>query len=100
MTLLKRIKGFVTGLMMLAIACLVTEQLIYLALKPGYYWELLASPVFWGLFSAVCFYLLWRFNRKYHENCVSRPMCDGWKLEGETNPTTGLPMAGVTAEAQ
>ncbi|WP_062270749.1 hypothetical protein [Endozoicomonas arenosclerae] len=94
MILLKRIKEFVSGLLRLAAVCLVVEQLGYLVLVPGYYWALLASPVFWGLFSAVCFYQLWRFNRKYPDHYASETMCNGWNLEGETNPTTGLPMAG------
>ena len=94
MTLLKRIKGFVAGLVLLLIFSLFTEQLAYLVLIPGYYLELLESPVLWGLFSVVCFGLLWRFNRKYPEDHTSKPTSKHWQLEGETNPTTGLPMAG------
>ncbi|WP_152558624.1 hypothetical protein [Endozoicomonas numazuensis] len=94
MNLLKRIKGFVASLLLLTFCCLLIEQLGYLVLVPGYGWKLLSSPVLWSLFSVVCFSLLWRFNRKYPEKTVSKPVNKGWQLEGETNPTTGLPMAG------
>lgn len=93
-TLSKRIKGFVAGLIRLVVICLVVEQLGYLVLVPDYLWELLASPVFWALFSVVCFYLLWRFDNKYPEGYVSLDNDDGWKPKRRINPTTGLPMTG------
>ena len=98
MTRLKRIKRFVAGLLLLAVCSLVVEQLVCLAWVPGYYWKLLASPVFWSVFSAVCFYLLWRFNRKYPENSgpCEEEACEYWKPKRRINPTTGLPMAGGT----
>ena len=89
MTRLKRIKRFVAGLLLLAVCSLVVEQLVCLAWVPGYYWKLLASPVFWSLFSAVCFYLLWRFNRKYPDvkNSVTK---ESLKMNGRlTGVATG-----------
>ena len=100
MALVKRIKGFMAGLMRLAVVCLVVEQLGYLVLVPGYYWELLASPVFWGVFSGVCFYQLWRFNRKYPVTKSSKVVSDGWNADWEDavctkiNPATGFTMNG------
>ncbi|WP_257279618.1 hypothetical protein [Endozoicomonas sp. ISHI1] len=94
MNLLKRIKGFVASLAGLTFCCLLIEQLVYLVLVPGYGWKLLGSPVLWGLFSAGCFFLLWQFNREFPEKFASQPASKGWQLKGETNPTTGLPMAG------
>ncbi|UYM15906.1 hypothetical protein [Endozoicomonas euniceicola] len=97
MTLLKRIKGFVAGLMVLAAVCLVVEQLVYIFLVPGYFWELSVSPVVWGLFSAVCFWQLWRFNQKFPDENSDESMEfeDFEELMSETNPATGLPMAGA-----
>ena len=66
-TLLKRIKGFVAGLIFLTFCCLLIEQLVYLVFVSGYGWRLLESPVLWSLFSVVCFSMLWRFNRKYQK---------------------------------
>ena len=87
MTLLRRIKGFVAGLMVLAAVCLVVEQLAYIFLVPGYFWELSVSPVVWGLFSAVCFYLLWRFDQKYPnvKNSTNSGAEYGWKVDWRGN---------------
>ena len=95
-TLLKRIKGFVAGLIRLVVICLVVEQLGYLVLVPDYLWELLASPVFWALFSVVCFYLLWRFNLKYPETSSPTVVNDHWEedVNSKINPATGFTMNG------
>ena len=62
MALWQRIKRFCRSVVILAISCLVLEQVLYSVVVPGYFLGGLVSPVFWGLFSAVCFYLLWRFD--------------------------------------
>lgn len=97
MALLKRIKGFVTGLILLVFCCLMIEQLAYLVLLPGYWWKLLESPVFWSLFSVGCFYQLRRFDQKFPNECSDEDSeIQDFELPmNETNPATGLPMAGV-----
>ena len=65
MALWQRIKRFGRSVMVLAISCLVLEQVGYSVMVPGYFLGVLVSPVFWGLFSAVCFYLLWRFDSDF-----------------------------------
>lgn len=62
MTLWQRIKRFSCSLVVLAVSCLVLEQIWYSVVVPGYFFGVLVSPVFWGLLSAKCFYLLWRFD--------------------------------------
>lgn len=94
MLLLKRIKRFVASLVLLTFCCLLMEQLVYLALVPGYGWRMLASPVFWGLFSVGCFYLLWQFDKKYPDDFSVPDDNEGCQFQGETNPLTGLPMVG------
>lgn len=67
MTLWRRIKRFSRSLVILALSCLVLEQVWYSVIVPGYFLGVLVSPVFWGLFSATCFYLLWRFDPDFFE---------------------------------
>ena len=62
MTLWQRIKRFSRSLVILALSCLVLEQVWYSVIVPGYFLGVLVSPVFWGIFSVVCFYLLWRVD--------------------------------------
>ena len=59
MSLWQRIKRFSRSFMILALSCLVLEQVWYSVVVPGYFLGVLVSPVFWGIFSAMCFYLLW-----------------------------------------
>lgn len=77
MTLLNQIKDFVTGLILLVIWCLLMDHLVY-----------------WGLYSVVCFFLLWRLNRKCPENFSFQDKNEGWRPKRRKNPSTGLPMAG------
>ncbi|MCW7552830.1 hypothetical protein NX722_09280 [Endozoicomonas gorgoniicola] len=65
MSLWQRIKRFSRSFMILALSCLVLEQVWYSVVVPGYFLGVLVSPVFWGIFSVVCFYLLWRFDADF-----------------------------------
>ncbi|MET4694473.1 hypothetical protein [Endozoicomonas lisbonensis] len=97
MNLLKQIKGLVAGLIFLVVGSLLMEQLVYLLFSPGYWWTLVESPVFWSLFSVGCFYQLWLLDQKFPEQYSD----EGSKIQddeqpmNETNPATGLPMAGA-----
>ena len=62
MALWQRIKRFGRSVMVLAISCLVLEQVWYSVMVSGYFLGVLVSPVFWGIFSISCFYLLWRID--------------------------------------
>ena len=55
----------VLGLLVLAIICIVTEQVIYCVITPTYLFQLLVSPVFWGSLSLVCFASVWRMDKQY-----------------------------------
>lgn len=94
MNLMKQIKGFMAGLIFLIFCSLLMEQLAYLLLLPGYWWKLIGSPVFWSLFSAVCFLLLWRLNRNCPEDFSVQEDHEQWRPKRRINPTTGLPMVG------
>ncbi|WP_252180157.1 hypothetical protein [Endozoicomonas sp. 4G] len=65
MTFWQRTKRFSRSVMVLAISCLVLEQVLYSVVVPGYFRGVLVSPVFWGVFSGVCFYLLWRLDSDF-----------------------------------
>ena len=65
MALWQRVKRFSRSVVILAVGCLVLEQIWYSVVVPGYFFGVLVSPVFWGLFAAVCFYLLWRFDPEF-----------------------------------
>ena len=59
MSVWKSIKQYSLNLVLLAVACLVLEQAIYGFLISGYFSRMLVSPLFWSIFSSVCFWGLW-----------------------------------------
>ena len=100
MTVLQRIRRFVRGLVVLALLCVGVEQILYLMLVPGYFWSLVASPMLWGVFSARCFFQLWRFNQQHQDKRDAINKIENNTLEYEVfldgliNPSTGFPMKG------
>lgn len=55
MTFWQRTKRFSRSVMVLAISCLVLEQVLYSVVVPGYFRGVLVSPVFWGYFLVCAF---------------------------------------------
>ena len=106
MALWERIKRFSRSVVILALSCLVLEQVWYSVVVPGYFLGVLVSPVFWGLFSTVCFSLLWRFDQGYikkksysEKKSIWKPVFNYddkglWDISDATHPITGLPMFG------
>ena len=84
MALWQRIKRFGRSVMVLAISCLVLEQVGYSVMVPGYFLGVLVSPVFWGLFSAVCFYLLWKFDPDFFKEDPVKEDQDCYLFHDET----------------
>ena len=52
---MNKVRSYFVSLVLLGVLCLVVEQLAYCLLVPGYFFQLMVSPVFWGSFSVVCF---------------------------------------------
>ena len=83
MSLWQRIKRFSRSFMILALSCLVLEQVWYSVVVPGYFLGALVSPVFWGIFSAMCFYLLWRFDPEFFKEESSSPSVEEFYSRGD-----------------
>ena len=65
MRLLNTVRRNVMGLIVLAFLCLVMEQVIYCVITPAYFFQMLVSPVFWGVVSLACFTGLWWMDMQY-----------------------------------
>lgn len=76
MTFCQRFQGFIRHLLVLTMACLILEQCLYCVVESGYVFRMLASPVFWGLESILCFVGLWRMNRTYPNDYPSSELPD------------------------
>ena len=65
-------------------ALLLNDVEKFFTVSGEFFWFLMASPVFWGLFSVCCFVQLWWFNRKYPEESkdpIEPEEQDGYLLE-------------------
>ena len=63
----------VLGLLVLAIICIATEQVIYCVITPTYLFQLLVSPVFWGSLSVLCFFGVQLLNSQSKEPLHAKP---------------------------
>ena len=95
MNVWKHLKQYSLNLVVLAIASLILEQVIYCGCLPGYFSRMLVSPVFWGLVSVVCSWQLWVTRDNSDPVIAERDENEGdvcWSI----NPASGYLMCGNT----